>query len=103
MAQAAEAGDPAAIAIFDRAGRALAVGLGGLINTFNPEVIVIGGGVSRAGDLIFKPLREALPNYTMPAIYEGVTIRKSSLETHTGIYGAAALVFHAREQQLDRH
>jgi len=103
VSQAAEAGDPAAIAIYDRAARALAAGLGGLVNIFNPEVIVIGGGVAKAGDLIFKPLREALPSYTMPSIYEGVTIRESSLEIHTGIYGAAALVFHAREQQPGRH
>lgn len=99
VAQAAEAGDPAATAIFDRAARALAIGLGGLVNIFNPEVIVIGGGVAKAGELIFKPLRAALPSYTMPSIYEGVTIRESSLETNTGIYGAAALVFHAREQK----
>jgi glucokinase len=103
VSQAAEAGDPAAIAIYDRAARALAAGLGGLVNIFNPEVIVIGGGVAKAGDLIFKPLREALPSYTMPSIYDGVTIRESSLEAHTGIYGAAALVFHAREHQPGRH
>jgi glucokinase len=98
VAQAALTGDPAAKAIFDRAGRALAVGLGGLINTFNPEVIVIGGGLSKAGDLILKPFREALPSYTLPSIYDEVTIRLSSLEMNTGIYGAAALVFYAQER-----
>ena len=98
VAQAAQAGDSAAKAIFDRAGRALAVALSGLINTFNPEVIVIGGGLSKAGDLILNPLREALPIYTLPSIYHEVTIRPSSLDMNTGIYGAAALVFYAEEK-----
>jgi glucokinase len=100
VSQAALAGDSAARAIFDRAGRALAVALGGLVNIFNPEVIVIGGGLSKAGDLILRPLREALPAYTLPSIYDGVTIRPSSLEMNTGIYGAAALVFYAQEKHL---
>ena len=100
VSRAASAGDPAATAIFDRAGRALAVALGGLINIFNPEVIVIGGGLSNAGELILGPLRQALPSYTLPSIFEEVTIRRSSLDLNTGIYGAAALVFYAQEQHL---
>jgi glucokinase len=98
VANAAEAGDPAAKAIFDRAGRALAAGLGGMINAFNPEIVVIGGGLSKAGDLILQPLRENLPSYTLPAILDEVTIRASSLDMNTGIYGAAALVFYEQER-----
>ena len=98
VSQAASAGDYGARAIFDRAGRALAIALGGLINIFNPEVIVIGGGLSKAGDLILGPLRDALPSYTLPSIFHEVTIRPSSLDLNTGIYGAAALVFYAQEK-----
>lgn len=94
VAMAATAGDPGAKSIFDRAGRALATGLGGLVNTFNPELLVIGGGISKAGDLLLEPFREALPGYTLPSIYAEVTIRESALGLNTGIYGAAALVFY---------
>ena len=93
VADAAEAGDAEAKAVFNRAGLALAVGLGGLINVFNPEMLVIGGGLAQAGELIFDPFREALPRYTMRPIYPDVTITRSTLGQHTGIYGAAARVF----------
>ncbi len=99
VAKAAAAGDPGAKSIFDRAGLALAAGLGGLINTFNPELLVIGGGISRAGELLMRPFTEALPNYTLPSIYAEVSIHESSLGLNTGIYGAAALVFY--QQDLD--
>ncbi len=95
VAHAATAGDAAAKSIFDRGGRALAAGLGGMINTFNPELLVIGGGISKAGELLMRPFREALPSYTLPSIYDEVVIRESSLGLNTGIYGAAALVFYA--------
>ncbi len=99
VAKAAAAGDPGAKSIFDRAGLALAAGLGGLINTFNPELLVIGGGISKAGDLLMGPFTEALPSYTLPSIYAEVSIHESSLGLNTGIYGAAALVFY--QQDLD--
>lgn len=97
VAMAATAGDPGAKSIFNRAGRALAAGLGGLINTFNPELLVIGGGISKAGDLLLGPFGEALPSYTLPSIYAEVTIRESSLGLNTGIYGAGALVFYQHD------
>lgn len=97
VANAAAAGDPGAQSIFNRAGLALATGIGGLINIFNPELLVIGGGISKSGDLLMKPFREALPSYTLPSIYAEVTIRESSLGLNTGIYGAAALAFYHQE------
>lgn len=100
VATAAKQGDSAAIDIFARAGRALAVGIGGLVNVFNPELIVIGGGLARAGDLIMEPFRSSLPHYTMVPIYQQVAIVPSALETHTGLYGAAANVFYLRPNDL---
>jgi glucokinase len=97
VAEAANAGDHEARAVFDRAGLALAVGLGGLVNVFNPEMIVVGGGLAESGDLILRPLEEALPRYCMRQIYPDVRILRSALGTHTGIYGAAARVFYAQE------
>jgi glucokinase len=94
VARAAVEGDQVARDIYARAGRALAVGVGGLINVFNPEMIVIGGGLARSGDLILEPFREHLPQYTMVPIYTHLTIAMSALGDDTGLYGSAANVFY---------
>lgn len=94
VAEAAERGDIVARDIFDRAGKALAVGIGGLINVFNPELIVVGGGLARAGDLILDPFRASLPQYTMPPILAHVSVVPSELGKDTGLIGAAATVFY---------
>jgi glucokinase len=100
VAEAARQGDRIAIEIFARAGRALAVGMGGMINVFNPELIVIGGGLARAGDLIMEPFRTALPNHTLVPIFKHVAVVPSALGTHTGVFGAAANVFYLRPDGL---
>lgn len=97
VAQAARHGDAAARAVYERAGQALGVGLGGLVNVFNPEMIVIGGGLAEAGDLILDPMRAELPRRAMRQIYPGLRIERSSLGTNTGLYGAAARVFYQQE------
>ncbi len=94
VAAAAYAGDVSALQILERAGRALGVALANFANIFNPEVIVIGGGLARIGDLLLTPARNAFKAHTMPAIYKDVTIIDSTLGTQTGIYGAAAIIFH---------
>jgi glucokinase len=95
VAIAAREGDPAARAVFERAAQALGVGLAGLVNVFNPEIIVIGGGLARAGDLIFDTVNEAIATYAMRQISPDVSVVPSALGTRTGILGAAALAFHA--------
>lgn len=95
VADAALAGDAAARGIYTRAGIALAVGLAALVNLFNPELIVVGGGLAGAGELIMEPLREALPRFAMAQIYPDVSIRPSALGRDTGIFGAAARVFYS--------
>lgn len=99
VSAAAEHGDEAAILILERAGHALGVGLANFANVFNPEMIVIGGGLARIGDLLLNPSERAFRAYTLPAIAGKIMITRSSLGTKTGIYGAAALVFHQDRQQ----
>lgn len=94
VAAAARAGDPEARAIYERAGRALGIGLATLVNLFNPELIVIGGGMAEAGDLIMAPLRQTFPRYAMRQFLPDVSIRESALGSDNGIYGAAASVFY---------
>lgn len=95
VAKAAANGDLAAQGVFERAGRALGVGLAGLVNVFNPELIVIGGGLAAAGDLILDTVRDTIPRYAMRQISPDVTVVRSTLGTRTGILGAAALLFQA--------
>ena len=97
VADAAQQGDAEAAAIFHRAGAALGVALGGFVNIFNPQMIVVGGGLAEVGDLILEPIRRTLPRYAMGEMTEGLTITRSALGNDTGIYGAAARVFYERE------
>ena len=83
-------GDPLAIAVLAEAGRKLGAGLAGLANAFNPEVIVIGGGASAAGDILLGPAREELarralgPNRTVP-------VKPAHFGDEAGMLGAALL------------
>ncbi|MBP1042360.1 ROK family protein [Vagococcus sp. BWB3-3] len=67
----------------------LARALAGIINTVDPEEIVIGGGVSAAGSALLDPLREKLKQYVFPQIREGLTLRQASLGNDAGVLGAA--------------
>jgi glucokinase len=91
---AAANGDPAALALLDRAGTALGAGLANFINIFNPEIIVLGGGVAEIGDPLLEPVRRAIDTFAMPVMRESVQLVPSSLGLKTGIYGSAALVFY---------
>jgi glucokinase len=93
VAEAARRGDLAAKALLDRAGRALGAAMGSFINMFDPEMIVIGGGVAALGDLIMGPAKLAMPSHSFIDMRAGMTIEYSALGAHTGLYGAAALAF----------
>ena len=89
--EAALAGDPLCIELLGAAGRRVGYALVGLVHLFNPEVVVLGGGVTGAGDLFWGPLRETLLGGLIPAFAEGLRLKKSALGDHAGLYGAAAL------------
>lgn len=91
VADAARAGDPAALQILGRAGRALGAAMGAFANLFNPQAIVIGGGVAHLGELLLEPARAAMANYSFVDARRDLTISYSSLGDDTGLYGAGAL------------
>lgn len=93
VAEAARQGDPAAKSLLDRAGRALGAAMGSFTNMFDPEMIVIGGGVATLGELLMGPAKQAMPSYCFVDMRRDVPIAYSSLGGDTGIYGAAALAF----------
>ncbi len=97
VAAAARGGDPAALAILGRAGRALGAAMGAFVNIFNPALIVVGGGVAALGDLLLAPARSAFPSHCFPASREHVAIVQSLLGDDTGLYGAAAVALDLQE------
>jgi predicted NBD/HSP70 family sugar kinase len=68
------------------------------VNIFNPEMIVIGGGLADIGPMLIDPARAALRQFALPDMLDDLELRDSALGAKTGIYGAAALVFHQGEK-----
>lgn len=91
VARAASQGHAASIAILDRAGRALGAAMGSFINMFDPEMIVIGGGVAALGDLLMGPALKTMPQHSFVDMRTGVPVEYSRLGDDTGLYGAGAL------------
>jgi glucokinase len=87
---AARAGDPLAVRLFEEAGRALGRALGGYVNLFSPEVIVVGGGLINTGELLFAPLRKALPEIAFRVPLQRCRIEIAALGTDAGLVGATA-------------
>lgn len=91
LAKAAREGDEVAQKIFTEAGERIGRALGNVVQLLDPEVIVVNGGISKAGDLIIKPIRESLRHYTMPLSDRRLRVVRSSLVERAGILGAAFL------------
>jgi len=93
LVRLADEGDAAAIQILTEIGRKLGSGLGSLINTFDPELIVIGGGFAAAGELILGPARELLHREALQPMRDSVRIVRAELGTSAGMVGAAMAAF----------
>jgi glucokinase len=93
VGNAASAGDVLAVDVVRRGGWMVGLGIVTLLHLFNPEIVVLGGGVTNVGDLLFKPLREAVEKYALDASYwRDLKIVPSGLGEDVSIFGAAALV-----------
>lgn len=90
--KAANLGDPAAAQVVDAAMAWLGIGVANLVNIFNPELVVIGGGVSLAGDKLLIPVRNQVQRLAMPVQRETVRIVTSALADSAGVDGALELV-----------
>ncbi len=97
--RAAEQGDALARELIAGAGYYLGVGLANLINLFNPEVIVIGGGVSNMGSLLLGPALETAGRRAYKVAYEAVRFAEPKLGRDSGVLGAAAHVFDCLEKE----
>jgi len=92
IATLANEGDEDCLNIMTQAGKWIGIGLAGIINIINPEIIIIGGGVSLAGDLIFNPIKEEIVKRTLKIPRELVKIVPTELGYNSGIIGASTLI-----------
>ncbi|WP_232697555.1 ROK family glucokinase [Brevibacillus daliensis] len=94
---AAAQGDLASIEVIDTAGFYIGLGLSHLGNLLNPGKIVIGGGVSSAGEELFKRIRASFDQYTFPIAAECCEILPATLGNDAGVIGAAWLVYNSQK------
>ncbi|MBC8141243.1 MAG: ROK family protein [Armatimonadetes bacterium] len=95
IADAAEEGDALAIETFEETGRYVGIGIASMINLLNPEMVVIGGGVSQAGDLILEPIRRACLANGIPSLVKSCPIVPATLGDDAGILGGVSLILDA--------
>jgi glucokinase len=97
VTELAGAGDPGATAVLSGLGRWLGIGLVSLTNIFNPEVIVVGGGVSAAGELLLAPARAVVAERALRLPGEHVRIVAAHFGAESGMLGAALLAYDSIE------
>jgi glucokinase len=93
----AAAGPGDARDVLDRIGRYLGEGIASLVNVFNPEMVVLGGGFSRAGDLLFEPARKVVAERALAPARDLVRIVPALLGVEAGLIGAGLAGFEALE------
>lgn len=92
---AADAGDEAARDVLAWAGHKLGCMLGSAVNLLDIRKIIVGGGVSGAGDYILEPARKALRQFVMPGLQDGLEIVLEHKGNDAALTGAAQLIFQA--------
>jgi glucokinase len=92
-------GDGDALGLLDELGRWLGIGLVNIVNIFNPDVVVIGGGVIAAGELILTPARAVLAQRALAFPAEHVRVEAARFGAESGMLGAALF---ARDRLTDR-
>ena len=85
---AAEAGNPEVLALLDAWTDEIAQGLAGMVHIFNPQLILIGGGVSAQQKLLIDPIAAKVKAAVMPAFAQGLEIRAAQLHNDAGMVGA---------------
>jgi N-acetylglucosamine repressor len=90
--EAANQGDQFAIELIENAGEYLARGLATLIHLLNPEAIIIGGDIARAGNLISETIKQKLNKYAMAKIMQDASITLSELKENARLLGALPVV-----------
>lgn len=96
---AARKGDEVARSIIDETGFLLGAWLGGMMSLFDPEAIIIGGGVAQIGKPLFEKIRQTMPDYTINRRFVGqLPILPAKLQKNVGVFGAASVFLPAGEE-----
>ena len=85
-------GDPVVIEVVRQAGQAVGRVLAGIVNFYDPSLIIIGGGVAKVGDLLLAAIRETVYRRSLPLATRHIMLRATSLGDDAGVVGAAAMV-----------
>ncbi|GAB1417004.1 ROK family transcriptional regulator [Paludibacter sp.] len=91
IVQAALKDDMLAIELIEEVGSTLGKNLAGIINIFNPELVVIGGVLSQSGDYLFLPLKSAIKKYSLNMVSNDSILKLSKLGAKAGVIGACLL------------
>jgi glucokinase len=91
VTELAHDGDPAACDVMTLMGRRLGLGVVTLVNIFNPEVVVVGGGAIAAGELLLAPAREVVASRALPINREDVRLVPARFGAESGMLGAACM------------
>jgi predicted NBD/HSP70 family sugar kinase len=89
VSRAAQSGDRTSVELLTRAGRLIGTLLATLVSFFNPALVIIGGGVSGAGDLLLAAVRETVYRRSLPLATRELRIARSTLSDRAGLVGAA--------------
>jgi glucokinase len=95
VVSAARAKEPWALEVWDDTVQVLSAGIASAINAFNPQRVILGGGVTAAGDLLFEPVRRLALSRAMKPLAKGVDIVHAQLADQVGVMGAAAVALSA--------
>lgn len=91
LKKAAEQGDKLALQVFEETAYYLSLGLSNIINIFNPEIIIVGGGVGETGDILLKPAIEQAKSLSLRVPANTVRITQAQLGNNAGALGAVKL------------
>lgn len=94
---AARDGDRHATSVLERYGRWLGIGIATVANVFEPQRIVVGGGISRAAELFLDAARAEAGRWALPALWERTTVELARGGPDAGVIGAAVLAVHELE------
>lgn len=92
VARAARHGDPTSVELITRSARLVGETLSGIVNFFNPSLILLGGGVSEVGDLYLATVRQVILRRSLPLATRDLKIERSPLNDQAGLLGAAFMV-----------
>lgn len=92
ISEAAKLGDALSIEAYQVAGKYLGIGVANFLHTFDPSIVIFGGGVSQSGPLLFDSFEKSLKEHVIhPRYLEGLVITRAELKDDAGLLGACAL------------